>query len=101
MADDAIDRLTERLRMARVARGGNAGAPGSAAAAVARRGSDRYPIGARVFDVLLGQDGVIVAPPPGNSPTRDRVYVKFDSGVTNARPPADLLVRPTPPPARS
>jgi hypothetical protein len=101
MSDDAIDRVTERLRAGRAARAGSDLTPAASAHAAALRGSQAFPVGARVFDVQLGQDGTIVAPPPGTVSLGKVVYVRFDSGVTNARLPNNLIVRPTPPAPRS
>ncbi len=101
MSGDAFDRVRDRIELGRAARVSTPGSSGPGKPAATSRVSFPPRIGDRVFDVLRGQDGVIVAPPAGQLPPAGNVYVRTDQGVTCARPVADLLVRPTPPAARS
>lgn len=100
MSDDAHDRILERIRLGRAARVESLTTPAASSGSAASRGILAPTIGARVFDVQRGQDGVVVRPPAGAAIEAGKVYVQYDQGVTCARSPRDLLVRPTPPPAR-
>jgi hypothetical protein len=100
MADDAVTRVTERLRMGRASRSAKLTQSTPAPPSTAARVAAGPQLGARVFDVQRGQEGTIVPTPPGSVTIGRLLYVQLDSGVINARPAKYLLVRPTPPPAR-
>lgn len=55
------------------------------------------PAGTRVFDTVLGRNGVVESPVPSAAKTSSVVFVRLDTGGLVARPPEKLIVRPTPP----
>ena len=55
------------------------------------------PAGTRVFDTVLGREGVVEPPGSQRSATGALVFVRLDAGGLVARPLDKLIVRPTPP----
>lgn len=55
------------------------------------------PAGTRVFDTVLGHEGVVESPVPGASVPSHVVFVRMDAGMLIARALDKLIVRPTPP----
>lgn len=59
-----------------------------------------FAIGARVFDTVSGQLGVVVGGVPAGAKAGARVSIKLASGEVVTGDPAYVVARPTPPPAK-
>lgn len=94
---DTLDRTLERVRQNNTARleAQSTTAPSSAFAA--RLGGGQILAGDRVFDPLSGQHGVVEASTSAGPNNSTLVSVRLDRGDLVIRPPAQLVLRPTPP----
>lgn len=101
MSDELHDRVLDRINQGRAARAGAGAFRVGTPASTVSRGLSSVPIGTRVFDTQTAQDGVVVDGPVQLRNGVPVVYVRFDSGVTFARVPNTLVLRPAPPAPRA
>lgn len=101
MTNDELRRAMTRIADARIAGRADLGTPSTTSPSSSARALGAIVPGDRVLDLRTGAEAVVFDVSPQSAGSIGAISIRFTSGTTAVRNPAELQPRPTPPAGRS
>ena len=95
-----LERVLDRVRQNRTAQAEASRDAATSTPFIARIGGRMFLAGDRVFDTVSGQSGIVEASSASAPTDSALITVRLERGGVVIRPPAQLVLRPTPPDPR-